>query len=135
MATLIQTAKLNDVDPQAWLADVLARIAEHPIHRLDDLLPWNWCPLSSTAIAARRCTSTRSMRSGPWRSSRGSLALVARELSEDADWFADIATDLEPEDGLIWVYDPQHPDGTMAFSDFGIESLRNPIEVHRSAPK
>ena len=52
MATLIQTAKLNDVDPQAWLADVLARIAEHPIHRLDDLLPWNWCPLSTTAIAA-----------------------------------------------------------------------------------
>jgi transposase len=42
MATLITTAKLNDVDPQAWLADVLARIAEHPAHRLDDLLPWNW---------------------------------------------------------------------------------------------
>lgn len=52
MATLIQTAKLNDVDPQVWLADVLARIAEHPIHRLDDLLPWNWSPPSTTAIAA-----------------------------------------------------------------------------------
>jgi transposase len=36
---LIVTAKLNDVDPQAWLADVLARIAEHPAHRLDELLP------------------------------------------------------------------------------------------------
>ena len=34
------TAKLNDVDPQAWLADVLARIAEHPAHRIDELLPW-----------------------------------------------------------------------------------------------
>ncbi len=44
MVTLITTAKMNDVDPQAWLADVLARIAEHPAHRLDDLLPWNWCP-------------------------------------------------------------------------------------------
>jgi transposase len=44
MATLIMTAKLNDVDPQAWLADVLARIAEHPAHRLDELLPWNWRP-------------------------------------------------------------------------------------------
>jgi len=42
MATLIMTAKLNDVDPQAWLADVLARIAEHPAQRLDELLPWNW---------------------------------------------------------------------------------------------
>jgi len=42
MATLITTAKMNDVDPQAWLADVLARIAEHPAQRLDDLLPWNW---------------------------------------------------------------------------------------------
>jgi transposase len=42
MATLIMTAKLNDVDPQAWLADVLARIADHAIHRLEELLPWNW---------------------------------------------------------------------------------------------
>jgi transposase len=40
--TLIQTARLNDVDPQAWLADVLARIADHPASRLDDLLPWYW---------------------------------------------------------------------------------------------
>ena len=42
MYSLIITCKLNDVDPQAWLADVLARIAEHPAHRLDELLPWNW---------------------------------------------------------------------------------------------
>ena len=42
MLTLIQTAKLNDVDPQAWLADVLARINNHNIHSLDQLLPWNW---------------------------------------------------------------------------------------------
>ena len=42
MLTLIHTAKLNDVDPQAWLADVLARIADHNIHSLDQLLPWNW---------------------------------------------------------------------------------------------
>jgi transposase len=42
MLTLIQTCRLNDVDPQAWLADVLARINDHAIHRLDELLPWNW---------------------------------------------------------------------------------------------
>jgi hypothetical protein len=42
MYTLIVTAKMNDIDPQAWLADVLARIAEHPVQRLDELLPWNW---------------------------------------------------------------------------------------------
>jgi transposase len=42
MYSLIVTAKMNGVDPQAWLADVLARIATHPAHRLDELLPWNW---------------------------------------------------------------------------------------------
>ena len=42
MYSLIGTAKLNTVDPQAWLADVLARIAGHPARHLDELLPWNW---------------------------------------------------------------------------------------------
>ena len=42
LLTLIQTARLNGIDPQAWLADVLARIAEHPANGLDELLPWNW---------------------------------------------------------------------------------------------
>ena len=47
MYSLIVTAKMNDVDPQAWLADVLARIAEHSAQRLDELLPWNWRPRSA----------------------------------------------------------------------------------------
>ena len=42
MYTLIQTAKLNDIDPQAWLADTLSKIAETPQTRLSKLLPWNW---------------------------------------------------------------------------------------------
>jgi transposase len=44
MYSLIMTAKMNDVDPQAWLADVLARIADHPVQKLDELLPWCWQP-------------------------------------------------------------------------------------------
>ena len=40
--SLIVTAKLNDVDPKAWLADVFRRINDHPASRLDELLPWNW---------------------------------------------------------------------------------------------
>jgi transposase len=42
--TLIETARLNDVDPKAWLADVLARIADHPARRIEELLPWRWKP-------------------------------------------------------------------------------------------
>jgi transposase len=42
--TLIQTARLNSVDPQAWLADVLARINDHKIAHLAALLPWHWAP-------------------------------------------------------------------------------------------
>ena len=44
MYSLIVTAKMNDIDPHAWLADVLARIADHSASRLDELLPWNWKP-------------------------------------------------------------------------------------------
>jgi transposase len=40
--TLIATAKLNDLDPQAWLADVLTRMLDYPSKRIGDLLPWNW---------------------------------------------------------------------------------------------
>ena len=51
MLTLIQTAKLNDVDPQAWLADVLARLPDHPVRRIHELLPWN-CKAPAHAAAA-----------------------------------------------------------------------------------
>jgi hypothetical protein len=52
MYSLIVTAKMNDIDLQAWLADVLRRINDHPAARLDELLPWNWAaPLAEAAAA------------------------------------------------------------------------------------
>lgn len=51
VSSLVTTAKLNDVDPHAYLKDVLERMVEgHPMTRLDDLLPWNWAKNASTAI-------------------------------------------------------------------------------------
>jgi transposase len=44
---LIMTVKLNGVDPHAWLADVLARIADHPAARLPELAPWRWTPTAA----------------------------------------------------------------------------------------
>lgn len=50
--SLIETCKLNDVDARAWLADVLARIADHPARQITDLLPWNWKIAQSPTFAA-----------------------------------------------------------------------------------
>ena len=50
--TLIETAKLNGIDPRAWLADVLAKLHDHLARRIDELLPWNWRPQDLAAKAA-----------------------------------------------------------------------------------
>ena len=50
--TLIETARLNDIDPRAWLEDVLRRINDHPASHLDELLPWNWAQALEPAVAA-----------------------------------------------------------------------------------
>ena len=47
--TFIETAKLNAIDPRAYLADVLYRIHDHKINKLDELLPWNWKALGQAA--------------------------------------------------------------------------------------
>ena len=53
MYSLIGTAKLNDIDPQAWLADVIARISDMPVSRLHELLPWEWTqPVQLSTVAA-----------------------------------------------------------------------------------
>jgi transposase len=52
MYSLIVGATMNDIDPQAWLAHVLGNIAQHPVNRLDELLPWNWRPLNAATRQA-----------------------------------------------------------------------------------
>jgi len=50
--SLIESAKLNALNPQHYIADLLARIADHPARRIAELLPWNWQPLDATRAAA-----------------------------------------------------------------------------------
>jgi hypothetical protein len=50
--TLIRSARLNSIEPEAWLTDVIARIGAHPINRLAELLPWNWSPPPTHSVAA-----------------------------------------------------------------------------------
>jgi transposase len=48
--TIVETCKMNGINPQAYLADVIERIADHPANRVDELLPWNWTPRSSCPL-------------------------------------------------------------------------------------
>ena len=66
-------------------------------------------------------------------SSVKTLNLVAKELGEDEDWLFDIAAQMEPEDGVIWVYGVGD-DGILAFTDFGVESLVDLIKMHKDDP-
>ena len=50
--SLIESAKLNALNPQHYIADLLARIADHPARRIAELLPWNWQPIDDTRAAA-----------------------------------------------------------------------------------
>jgi hypothetical protein len=102
MYSLIVTAKMNGVDPQAWLADVLARTATHPAHRLDELLPWNWMPVK--AIGGN-CSGGLIVPVNKVHHVL-TLARVAAMLGEDEDWLWEVASEMDQEDGLIWVYGP-----------------------------
>ena len=61
------------------------------------------------------------------------IARLAIELGEDEDWLWEIAAEMEPEDGLVWVYGPGD-EGVMAFSDDGIECLQDLIALHKANP-
>ena len=116
---------MNGVDPPAWLADVLAHIAGHPAHRLDELLPWNWRPQPLVHRAARRltpCTPTRSTASGPSTASPRNSARTSTSV--------DVAIEMETEDGVIWVLGLDE-ESVMAFTDDGVDSLVELIKIHR----
>jgi hypothetical protein len=58
---------------------------------------------------------------------------VAKELGEDEDWLFEVANEMEIEDGCIWVYGIGE-DGILAFTDFGIENLRELVKIYKHDP-
>ena len=62
------------------------------------------------------------------------IARVAEMLGEDEDWLRDVAAEMDPEDGLIWVYGPGD-ESVMAFTDFGIETLTGLIQIYKADPQ
>ena len=62
------------------------------------------------------------------------VARVAEMLGEDVDWLLDVALEMEPEDGCLAVYDV-NDEGTTAFTQFGIENLKELIEIHKANPR
>jgi len=58
---------------------------------------------------------------------------IAEELGEDEDWLSDVANEMEIEDGCIWVYGIGE-DGILAFTDFGIENLRELVKIYKDNP-
>jgi hypothetical protein len=58
------------------------------------------------------------------------ITRVAEMLGENEDWLCDVATEMDQEDGLIWVYGPGET-SVMAFTDFGIESLTGLVEIYK----
>ena len=58
------------------------------------------------------------------------IDLVAKDLGEDVDFLLDVALEMEPEDGVIWIYGLDD-ESVMAFTDFGVDSLLELIQIHR----
>ena len=77
MASLIETCKLNDLDPQAYFTDVLTKLVNlWPASRLDDLMPWNW----TTKAAVQHAASVRENQIAPARVPEGRLRYAAVKL-------------------------------------------------------
>ena len=100
--TLIETAKLNGVDPQAWLADTLARIPDHKINRIDDLLPWNARQLRSGRTVTFRSAWDERNRSASAETTR--LQTKIRQNERDIDNLID-RLDQADDPRIIFVYE------------------------------
>ena len=108
MHTLIAAARLNDINPQTWLADVLARIADHPASRLHELLPWNWKANQDQSCRRLITGPPRSLAAGYGSLHAGLLAAAAagvgrrdqqrRKLVRDGSQFLALASDLPGAD-------------------------------------
>ena len=123
MYSLIVTAKMNDIDPQAWLADVLARIAEHPASQ------------ARRAAAVELAAGYRGGQPGGLTMAGipfvFTIARVAEMLGEDEEWLREISTNMDPEEGHLWVIG-MGEDGCPAFTEYGIECLKQIIIEERA---
>ena len=125
MYSLIVTAKMNGIDPQAWLTDALARIAAHPARRAPALeLDVGISDLRSSGVTMHVNKVNHVT----------TINRVAEDLGEDEDWLRDVANEMEIEDGAIWVYGVgEH--GIQAFTDFGIENLIELVRMYKESPE
>ena len=117
--------RLGFARSEAWLADVLARIAAHTAHQLDELLPWNW---------RQKEKDTQHMGGLTMHINKVShvttIDRIAAQLGESIDFFHDVANEMEPQDSVIWVYGLGDQE-VLAFTDFGIENLVELIKIHK----
>ena len=124
MYTLIQTARLNDVDPQAWLADVLARINEHKARDLDQLLPWNWArhqPSFRRRLPDHGGAELRLHHRPRRQDARRGRGLAARSRAE-----------MEPEDGCLTVWGIDEDIAVTAFTPRGVEHLKELVDLYKA---
>jgi hypothetical protein len=89
--SLIVTAKMKGVDPQACLADVLSSIADIPLIEWTSCR-WNWTPLATTTSETMHINNAHYVTT---------ISRLAKELSEDEDWLGHVAVEMDAEDGLI----------------------------------
>jgi hypothetical protein len=137
MATLIMTAKLNDIDPQAWLADVLARINDHAIHRLGQLLPWNWAAAMERrwwewSIPTAVSWHQGARGAGLYGSARASaLATIDRRYNSDALIVADLSNDPIYAEVLLETFGPRVVGLHISRSGDGMNFERRPVNRAR----